>query len=134
MGSPASHVCRHRRRGGRLPMESMAALPWNQRQASHGIGGRLAMESLAAFVWNGWQPCRGITGRLQLASLAALPWNTQTGYKICKLRCTKVMKAAWQAEELWCGKFDEIQWRFVVRNNQIALRRWPPPQRVTAKF
>src|SRR6266481_7267392 len=70
--------CRTHRRGGRLAMESVAALPWNQRQLSPGIGGRLTMESVAAFVWNGWQLCRGINGRIHLESVAALPWNTQT--------------------------------------------------------
>ena len=77
MGSPASHGYRHPRRGGSLPMESVAALLWNQRQPSHGIGGRLAMESVAAFVWNRWQLCCGISGRIHLESVAALPWNTQ---------------------------------------------------------
>jgi hypothetical protein len=43
-------------------MESVAALPWNHRQPSHGIGGRLAMESVAAFVWNQWQASPGISG------------------------------------------------------------------------
>ena len=72
-------ACCHPGKGGSLPMESVAALPWNQRQLSPGIGGRLVMESVAAFVWNGWQLCRGISGRIHLESVAALAWNTQAG-------------------------------------------------------
>src|SRR5207302_6166444 len=63
-------------RGGNLPVESVAAFPWNWWQLSPGIDGRLAMESVAAFVWNGWQLCRGISGRIHLESVAALAWNT----------------------------------------------------------
>src|SRR5207244_10122214 len=60
--SPASHGgCPHGR-GGSLLLESVAALPWNQRQLCRGIGGRLVMESVAAFVWNEWQLWRGISG------------------------------------------------------------------------
>ena len=37
---------------GRLAVESMAGLAWNQWQLSRGIGGRLAMESVAGLAWN----------------------------------------------------------------------------------
>src|SRR6266478_4350418 len=72
-------ACRYHGRGGSLPMDGVAALPWNQRQLSPGIGGRLAMESVAAFVWNRWQLCRGIGGRIRLELVAALAWNTHPG-------------------------------------------------------
>jgi hypothetical protein len=54
-------------------MESVAALPWNQRQPSNGIGGRLAMESVAALPWNQWQDSPGIGGSfaVEYAFLAA---------------------------------------------------------------
>src|SRR5215831_13313671 len=60
MGSPASHGYRHPRRGGSLPMESVAGLLWNQWQLSCGTDGSFAVESVAGFTWNQWQLCRGI--------------------------------------------------------------------------
>src|SRR6516164_7295688 len=60
MGSPASHGYRHPCRGGSLPMESVAALLWNQWQLSCGTDGSFAVESVAGFTWNQWQLCRGI--------------------------------------------------------------------------
>ena len=44
MGFPASHGVPPPGRGGSLPMESVAALPWNQRQLSPGISGSFAVE------------------------------------------------------------------------------------------
>src|SRR5262249_27995257 len=46
--------------GGRLPVESVAALLWNQWQLSCGTGGSFGVESVAGFTWNRWQLWRGI--------------------------------------------------------------------------
>src|SRR6516165_4142279 len=43
-------------------MESVAALPWNQRQPSHGISGSFRVERVAALAWNQWQDSPGIGG------------------------------------------------------------------------
>jgi len=37
---------------GRLPVESVAALPWNQWQLSCGTGGSFRVESVAGLAWN----------------------------------------------------------------------------------
>ena len=60
MGSPASH-------GVPQPPQG-----W---QPSHGIGGSLPVESVAALPWNQWQLCRGISGSFRVEWVAALPWN-----------------------------------------------------------
>src|SRR5499427_183504 len=63
-------------RGGSLPVESVAAFPWNGWQACHGISGSLRMESVATFVWNRRQVCRGISGRFGVeyaAEIMVLP-------------------------------------------------------------
>jgi len=57
-------------------VESVAALPWNQRQLCRGISGSFRLESMAGLLWNRWQLCYGISGRIHLESVAALPWNT----------------------------------------------------------
>jgi hypothetical protein len=55
-------ACRYHGRGGSLPMESAAALPWNQRQLCRGISGSFRVERVAALAWNQWQDSRGIGG------------------------------------------------------------------------
>ena len=45
---------------GRLPVESVAGLLWNQWQLWRGTGGSFAVESVAGFTWNRWQLWRGI--------------------------------------------------------------------------
>src|SRR5215831_20218635 len=64
-------------RGGSLPVESVAAFPWNGWQACPGISGSLRLESVAALAWNQWQRSCGIAGRFAVESVAGLAWNTQ---------------------------------------------------------
>src|SRR5262249_51180399 len=66
-------------RGGSLPVESVAAFPWNGWQACHGISGSLRMESVAALAWNQRQRSCGIAGSFAVESVAGLAWDTQTG-------------------------------------------------------
>ena len=49
-------------RGGSLPVESVAAFPWNGWQACHGISGSFRVERVAALPWNQWQDSPGIGG------------------------------------------------------------------------
>jgi hypothetical protein len=56
---------RIRLRGGNCAVESVATVPWNERQLCDGISGNFGMESMAAFAWNQWQLCRGIGGNFR---------------------------------------------------------------------
>ena len=47
-------------RGGNFAVESMATLPWNERQLCYGISGKFGVESVATLLWNRWQLSRGI--------------------------------------------------------------------------
>src|SRR5262245_66555285 len=60
---------------GKFAVESVAALPWNERQLSHGISGNFRMESVATFAWNRWQLSHGIGGNFRLESVATFAWN-----------------------------------------------------------
>jgi hypothetical protein len=63
---------RIRLRGGNLAVESVATLPWNDRQLCDGISGNFAVESMATFAWNQWQLWCGIGGNFR-AEYAAIP-------------------------------------------------------------
>jgi hypothetical protein len=56
---------RIRLRGGNLAVESVATLPWNDRQLCDGISGNFAVESMATFAWNQWQLWCGIGGNFR---------------------------------------------------------------------
>src|SRR5215207_3728085 len=72
--------------GGRLAMESVAALSWTGWQLCYGIGGSFAVESVAAFAWNRWQLCRGIRTRPKFAKKLGITI-------VFVMNCTKLFRS-----------------------------------------
>jgi hypothetical protein len=56
---------RTRLRGGNFAVESVATLPWNDRQLCNGISGNFGAESMATLPWNQWQLWCGIDGNFR---------------------------------------------------------------------
>jgi transposase InsO family protein len=75
--------------GGRIRVESVAALLWNGRQLSSGISGRIRVESVAGLLWNQWQDSRGIGGsfRVEYALQAE-------GLAVGRVKARRLMKEA----------------------------------------
>src|SRR6516164_5124187 len=59
--------------GSNFAVESVATLPWNERQLCYGISGNFGVESLATFAWNPWQLSRGIRRRLRVVTCMTSP-------------------------------------------------------------
>src|SRR3982751_4245309 len=79
---------RIRLRGGNFRLESVATLPWNERQLCDGISGNFAVESMATFVRNQWQLWCGIGGNFR-AEYADYP-TEQDHLLACSVICHRM--------------------------------------------
>src|SRR5207247_700128 len=62
-----------------------------------------------------------------------LPMCLQAGHKIGHLPLSQVTIGPWEAPGLGGAEFHQIKRWGIVRDDQIPLQRWSPPQRVTPK-